>query len=272
MAQVKMETFLFAHIVYLHLIQVKLLCGLITALSVVQEWTVITMLDYVVMSEKQFEEYARVLMSGMGAAEKDGRLPNSERIAFDIFIHAPLPSIVVKVSDIDIQITYKRNGEELSCKIEHKKYDGVLYVVFKADVEKKGIFVVSSDMPESKLTRQILLIYTTVQSLLIEPQHYMKQSKEALPNHKTHKQKGKKYKPAQKVTVYRIIDCDEPKQKRLERTVKKREWRCLAWGVRGHYRHYKSGKTIFVHAFTKGKNKEAYKGREYVLVRKEQLK
>lgn len=29
-----------------------------------------------------------------------------------------------------------------------------------------------------------------------------------------------------------------------------------SWGVRGHYRHYKSGKTIFIEAFQKGKGKK----------------
>lgn len=31
---------------------------------------------------------------------------------------------------------------------------------------------------------------------------------------------------------------------------------CPCWGVRGHYRHYKSGKTVFVKAFKKGKDRE----------------
>lgn len=31
------------------------------------------------------------------------------------------------------------------------------------------------------------------------------------------------------------------------------ERHCEAWGVRGHYRHYKNGKVIFVKPFTKGK-------------------
>lgn len=42
-------------------------------------------------------------------------------------------------------------------------------------------------------------------------------------------------------------------------------WHCPAWGVRGHYRHYKTGKVSYVKPYVKGKNKAAYAGREYAL-------
>lgn len=38
---------------------------------------------------------------------------------------------------------------------------------------------------------------------------------------------------------------------------------CPAWGVRGHYRHYKNGNTIFIKAYTKGKYKDKYQSKEY---------
>lgn len=38
---------------------------------------------------------------------------------------------------------------------------------------------------------------------------------------------------------------------------------CPCWGVRGHYRHYKSGKVIFVNAYQKGRNRGQYQGKEY---------
>jgi hypothetical protein len=30
---------------------------------------------------------------------------------------------------------------------------------------------------------------------------------------------------------------------------------CPCWSVRGHYRHYKSGKVVFVRSYEKGKDK-----------------
>ena len=47
---------------------------------------------------------------------------------------------------------------------------------------------------------------------------------------------------------------------------KKAEYTCLAWGVRGHFRHLRNGKTIFVEAYVKGKEKDKYKGKEYNLL------
>lgn len=47
---------------------------------------------------------------------------------------------------------------------------------------------------------------------------------------------------------------------------KKAEITCPCWGVRGHFRHYRNGKVVFVEAYVKGKEKEAYKGKEYDLL------
>lgn len=47
---------------------------------------------------------------------------------------------------------------------------------------------------------------------------------------------------------------------------KKAEIHCLAWGVRGHYRHYRNGKVIFVNSYIKGKEREKYAGKDYLLL------
>ena len=41
---------------------------------------------------------------------------------------------------------------------------------------------------------------------------------------------------------------------------------CPCWGVRGHFRHYKNGKVIFIEPHLKGKDKDQYKGKEYALM------
>ena len=43
---------------------------------------------------------------------------------------------------------------------------------------------------------------------------------------------------------------------RHERIPKARQWHVDYWGVRGHLRHYKSGKTVFIAPYTKGKERE----------------
>lgn len=43
---------------------------------------------------------------------------------------------------------------------------------------------------------------------------------------------------------------------RHERIPKARQWHVDYWGVRGHMRHYKNGKTVFIAPYTKGKDRE----------------
>lgn len=47
---------------------------------------------------------------------------------------------------------------------------------------------------------------------------------------------------------------------------KKAEITCPAWGVRGHFRHYRNGKVIFIESYVKGPEKDNYKGKEYALL------
>ena len=45
---------------------------------------------------------------------------------------------------------------------------------------------------------------------------------------------------------------------------KKAEYHCLAWSVRGHFRHFKNGKTVYVKPYIKGKEKDKYVPKDYV--------
>ena len=73
-----------------------------------------------------------------------------------------------------------------------------------------------------------------------------------------------------KKTKSKIVLKTEYKVSVRHLTVKhiKHIFKCLCWGVRGHYRHLPSGRIIFVKAHYKGKernNLEAFKGKEYKL-------
>lgn len=69
--------------------------------------------------------------------------------------------------------------------------------------------------------------------------------------------RGQEKKLNQNYTVYldkRIQYVYEPSNVQREFTR-----HCEAWNVRGHYRQYKSGKTIFIHPYTKGKGRSNQK-------------
>ena len=53
-------------------------------------------------------------------------------------------------------------------------------------------------------------------------------------------------------------------RKSLEKLI--RERRCPGWPVRGHWRHYRSGKTVYIAPYTKGPERDTREcpGREYI--------
>lgn len=69
--------------------------------------------------------------------------------------------------------------------------------------------------------------------------------------------------PVQAITIngIKVISSDEKLSKKL--SSKKRQRLTESWTVRGHYRHYKSGKTVYVNPYTKGSKEGKPVPREY---------
>lgn len=66
--------------------------------------------------------------------------------------------------------------------------------------------------------------------------------------------KNKKVK--KKPPIYMLSDIIEyVHENGLNKEVLHKEINCPCWSVRGHYRHYKNGKTVFIKPYLKGKNK-----------------
>ena len=68
-----------------------------------------------------------------------------------------------------------------------------------------------------------------------------------------------------KVVMYQMRSVTDEDADRIIRSHRITAWHCPAWGVRGHYRHYRTGKISYVKPYVKGKNRSAYAGREYEL-------
>jgi hypothetical protein len=60
---------------------------------------------------------------------------------------------------------------------------------------------------------------------------------------------------SKKDKVYSLTDCVRKYARHINHC--KHIFTCEHWEVRGHYRHYKSGKTVYIKPFEKGKNKDA---------------
>lgn len=82
------------------------------------------------------------------------------------------------------------------------------------------------------------------------------------PQHKNPNKRNRQPKP-NKVKLVRTIRVDTQKIPKGTRT-----FTCPSWGVIGHFRHYKSGKTVWINGYTKGAKRhrpDAYQPKEYQL-------
>ena len=86
------------------------------------------------------------------------------------------------------------------------------------------------------------------------------ETKEATAPSNTHSRKKNARNSVRLFKSYKLIKGWKSKAR------KKAEITCLAWGVRGHFRHLRNGKVIFIDSYIKGKEKDKYKGKEYVLL------
>lgn len=92
--------------------------------------------------------------------------------------------------------------------------------------------------------------------------------KEPKPGKKA-KKKGQRGSSVHKVRVYHLVPLDADTVSKIKRK-QAHKINCPAWGVRGHYRHYRSGKVVYVQPHVRGKQKELYQGREYSLLPRSQ--
>lgn len=70
------------------------------------------------------------------------------------------------------------------------------------------------------------------------------------------------------VRMFRLPDREEAwEELRPARPQAERTRRCDAWGVRGHWREYKSGRRVYIAPYAKGARRADYAGREYELIK-----
>lgn len=81
-------------------------------------------------------------------------------------------------------------------------------------------------------------------------------------NHKTNTSNNKQ--DRELVRLFKSYTLKKDWQVTTER--RKQVYHCLAWGVRGHERHLKDGRTIFVSPYVKGKERNKYKSKDYILI------
>lgn len=121
--------------------------------------------------------------------------------------------------------------------------------------------IVSSDKKYSDNIEMFLAINYFIKNI---PSSYQETKNKVAETIQVGKGNNRKYK--QVVHLERTFNFQN--LDKMSKTHIKHIFTCLCWGVRGHFRHLKSGKVIFIQPFKKGKeraNMEAFKEKEYTL-------
>ena len=169
-------------------------------------------------------------------------------------------------------------GEHLDVRtmieMEGKSYDAFSFSVdmVKFKLKKKsGIAVEKVDQKvinDLEYWAWLMLEFMIINTyILSDPEKMVDVEEKEVKEHETHEglhpveKKQKKRGKVRLVRSYRL-------KKRWKTVMKRRiqQITCPAWGVRGHYRHYKNGKTVFIQPYVKGKKRDEYRGKIYELM------
>lgn len=134
------------------------------------------------------------------------------------------------------------------------------------------------DIPEDVLenmgihTKDTFYSFMAIQHIMLNESDCFQVRKEYRKELKNGSKSRKLQGPFSKPGKVRLLTLKADADSTLERMT--REYKdyvrhCPAWGVRGHYRHMKSGKIVYVKPHVKGQRKDLYVGRIYELIQEE---
>lgn len=186
-----------------------------------------------------------------------------------------------KPDDRAIRISYSYDYETDSLRITNSalRYEPKYSLIFTlrriSDNEKIGWEVVSwngnPDMWESfrKGNRWMIPLryFFEIQHLMVNsPMNYF-ECEEKVAKRTNVKKKSKHSKGKSKVYLYKSYTLIRDWEQKIKLN-SKHQIVCHCWTVRGHYRHYKSGKVVFVQSYEKGKKRNESLPKEYVILPK----
>ena len=215
------------------------------------------------------DELVKIISVCQEAVEK-----NQLAIA-DLFNLAELPLPNMSLIIGSRTYNFATNAREKTITFEHYLFDNFLCRVelkpnlylengeVGTNVRVKFVspVITDKDMEYSEFQTMFLAINYFIKHI---PSTYHETKKKVEETIEVGKGRNRKYKRV--VHLERTFDFED--LDKISKTHLKHIFTCLCWGVRGHLRHYKNGKTIFIQPFKKGKernNMNAYSGKEYTL-------
>lgn len=108
---------------------------------------------------------------------------------------------------------------------------------------------------------EFVSLYASIQAISLNRPEIFRVAEKQIHIPRTVKKKGRFKEVRESRMIKTIYINDEELSKRHNNIT------CPCWGVAGHFRHYKSGKTVFISSYRKGKkrnNPEMYQPKNYV--------
>lgn len=182
-----------------------------------------------------------------------------------------LPSIGIVIDSGDMVFSFEptkpNEGADRAWMVSASKGNDTLVGVMELSNQCLRSGVIKSSNPQNEDNKTFALscvVFAAIQNRLSNPEDNFKiEEKRVQKKNFKKKSKGKGQRKIRLLKSYTLI--------RTEPIVSHRHGKitCPCWGVRGHYRHYKSGKVVFIAAYQKGKDRSRYTSKEYVVFRKE---
>lgn len=182
-----------------------------------------------------------------------------------------LPSIGIVIDSGDMVFSFEptkpSEGADKAWMVSASKGNDTLVGAMELSNQCLRSAVIKSSNPQNEDNMTFALscvVFAAIQNRLSNPEDNFKiEEKRVQKKNFKKKSKGKGQRKIRLLKSYTLI--------RTEPIVSYRHGKitCPCWGVRGHYRHYKSGKVVFIAAYQKGKDRSRYTSKEYVVFRKE---
>ena len=182
-----------------------------------------------------------------------------------------IPSFAVYTDD-GVKIIFTNDGK-LHLHLENSFYTIFDYTVlrengrfgFKADyISDEFLYDVSQtstlDVYKQWL-REFLTLYASIQAISLNRPEIFRTAEKQIHIPRTVKKNGR-FKEVQEARMIKTIYLNDEELSKRHNNIT-----CPCWGVAGHFRHYKSGKTVFISSYRKGKkrnNPEMYQPKNYV--------
>lgn len=182
-----------------------------------------------------------------------------------------LPAIGIVIDSGDMVFSFEpcepNNGADRAWMVTSSKGNDTLIGVMELSNQclQSGLIKSSNPKDEDNLTFSLCcIVFAAIQNRLLNTEDNFKiEEKRVQKKNSKKKSKGKGQRKVRLLKSYTLIRTEPIASHRHGKIT------CPCWGVRGHYRHYKSGKVVFIEAYQKGKNRSNYSPKEYQIFRKE---